>query len=179
MSKKFFISDLHFGHHNILRYESRPFKNVDEMDEALIKNWNSVVGDNDEVYILGDVSFHRDPEDTFNILRQLNGRKYLILGNHDKQILKDSKLKEQFVWVKDYYKLTVNHTMLVMFHYPIQVWDCRHHGAIHLYGHVHSNVSNHAMQYDIKNSYNVCADVNNYTPISLEEIIEKVGNRYE
>lgn len=175
MSRKFFISDLHFGHNNILKYENRPFKNVEEMDRALIRNWNAVVGKNDEVYILGDVSFHKDPDKTLNILRQLNGRKYLVLGNHDKQILKERKLREQFEWIRDYYKLTLNNVAIVMFHYPIQVWDCRHHGAIHLYGHVHSNISNHVMEYDIPNSYNVGADVNNYTPISLEEIMAKLN----
>ena len=57
MSRKFFISDLHFGHNNILKYENRPFKNVEEMDKALIRNWNAVVGKNDEVYVLGDVRY--------------------------------------------------------------------------------------------------------------------------
>lgn len=172
MSKKFFTSDLHFGHHNILKYENRPYKDTDEMDRDIIRKWNGVVGKNDEVYILGDVSFHKDPDKTYRILKQLNGRKYLILGNHDKQILKTPKLREQFIWVRDYYKLTLSNCTLVMFHYPIQVWDCQHHGAIHLYGHIHSNIGSHVMKYDIPNSYNVGADVHNYTPVNLDEILQ-------
>lgn len=175
MSRKFFTSDLHFGHNNILKYENRPFKDINEMDNQLIRNWNAVVGKNDEVYILGDVSFHKDPHKTLNILRKLNGRKYLILGNHDKQIIKDSKLREQFEWVQDYSKITIDGIKVVMFHFPIQVWDERHHNAIHLYGHIHSNVGKHIMEYDIPNSYNVGIDVNNYTPVSFEEILRKLG----
>ena len=171
MGKKFFTSDTHFGHNNIIKYENRPFTTVEEMDEALIKNWNSVVDENDEVYILGDFSFHKDPEKTLGILQQLNGRKYLILGNHDRQILKNRKLKEQFMWIKDYHRLKIDGYNLVLFHYPIQVWDCRHHGAIHLYGHVHSNAHNHSMEYDIPYSYNVGADVNDFTPICLDDIL--------
>lgn len=175
MSRKFFTSDLHFGHNNILKYENRPFKDINEMDIQLIRNWNAVVGKNDEVYILGDVSFHKDSHKTLNILRKLNGRKYLILGNHDKNIIKDSKLREQFEWVQDYSKITIDGVKVVMFHFPIQVWDERHHNAIHLYGHIHSNVGKHTMEYDIPNSYNVGVDVNNYTPVSFEEILRKLG----
>lgn len=175
MSKKFFISDLHFGHQNILKYENRPFSTVEQMDKQLIRNWNSVVGNNDEVYILGDVSFHKDPRKTLNILKQLHGRKFLVLGNHDREILKNPKLKEQFEWVRDYYKLHYKGKKLILFHFPIQVWDERHHNAIHLYGHIHSNVGKHVMEYDIPNSYNVGADVNKYTPISFEEVLDKLN----
>lgn len=174
MSKKFFTSDLHFGHYNILKYENRPFANVEAMDRALIENWNKTVSKNDEVYILGDVSFHRDQKETLSILQKLNGRKYLVLGNHDREIVYNEDLRKEFVWVRDYATLRIGDTKVVLFHYPIQTWDCQHHGAIHLYGHVHSNVSDHAMKYHIPNSYNVGVDVNNYTPISFEEILQRL-----
>lgn len=174
MSKKFFTSDLHFGHYNILKYENRPFASIDEMDDTLIDNWNKVVSKNDEVYILGDVSFHRDPKVTKSILRELSGRKYLILGNHDKEIVHSEELRREFVWVKDYATLRMGDTKVVLFHYPIQTWDCQHHGAIHLYGHIHSNISSHAMKYEIPNSYNVGVDVNDYRPISFEEIMQRI-----
>lgn len=171
MSRKFFISDTHFGHANILKYENRPFASVEEMDRKMIKNWNSVVGRNDDVFILGDFSFHRDPQKTLSILKQLHGRKHLILGNHDYEILSNSQLREQFVWVKDYYVLRSGGKKYVLFHFPIQVWDCRHHGAIHLFGHVHGNKNtHHVMAYDLPNSLNVGVDVHNFTPISLSEV---------
>ena len=72
-----FTSDLHFGHKNIIKYANRPFANVEEMNAALIKNWNELVKPEDYVYVLGDVSFMR-MKDTLNILQQLNGKKGLI-----------------------------------------------------------------------------------------------------
>lgn len=131
------------------------------------------------MYILGDVSFHKDNDRTVQILRMLKGKKYLILGNHDKNVLRSKEIKECFEWVKDYYKLSIGNTTLILFHYPIQVWDCKHHGAIHLYGHVHSNISGHSIEIDIPNSYNVGVDVNGYKPISFEQIMKKVGVKNE
>lgn len=78
----FFIADPHFGHSAIMTYENRPFETVKEMDETLIANWNRVVGEQDKVYLLGDVSFYK-AEVTAGIVKQLKGIKYLILGNHD------------------------------------------------------------------------------------------------
>lgn len=77
----FFTSDLHFGHANVIKYCSRPFASVEEMNEILIKNWNEVVGPEDTVYCLGDysMSFHYVPE----VTPRLNGKKYLVPGNHD------------------------------------------------------------------------------------------------
>jgi len=80
--KTFFIADPHFGHRKIIEYENRPFVTVEEMDKALIENWNHVVGKRDKVYLLGDISFYKD-DITAKIVRRLNGIKYLILGNHD------------------------------------------------------------------------------------------------
>lgn len=82
MTNRFLISDTHFGHENILKYESRPFANAAEMDAAIIANWNSKVGADDIVFHLGDVSFH-DKFETAKIMCKLNGRKILIMGNHD------------------------------------------------------------------------------------------------
>lgn len=83
--KTFITSDIHFSHANIIKYCDRPFTNVDKMDKALINNWNSVVGPQDLVYNLGDLSFRRSKHLEWyqNTLRKLNGRHILILGNHD------------------------------------------------------------------------------------------------
>ena len=69
---KFYISDLHFGHKNILAFDNRPFFTLAEMEKVLIWNWNAAVGRNDEVYILGDMFWHN--EDAPRILSALNGR---------------------------------------------------------------------------------------------------------
>ena len=168
MGKIFVISDTHFFHENIIKYENRPFKNIDEMTNVMIHKWNAIVGKNDEIYILGDFSFG-DVDETLNLLDLLNGRKYLIKGNHD-YCIKDSRVRNKFEWIKDYYVLKHKKMKFVMFHYPIQVWDCRHHGAYHLYGHIHSNTGNYSMEYDIQNSFNVGVDVNNFSPVLIDDI---------
>lgn len=93
----YFIADTHFNHKNIIKYDDRPFSSVEEMNETMIQLWNSRVTQNDNVYILGDVGFGN----VDNILRRLNGNKYLIRGNHDKFLEKESFDKSLFVWIKD------------------------------------------------------------------------------
>lgn len=78
----FLISDTHFSHNNILKYENRPFESTYEMDEYMVNQWNSVVSDNDLVFHLGDVCISR-AKDAEELLKRLNGRKILISGNHD------------------------------------------------------------------------------------------------
>ena len=83
MSQKVFvISDTHFGHENIIRYCGRPFASVEEMDEAMIKNWNETVSNNDIVLHLGDFGLGKK-EYIASIIPRLHGKKILILGNHD------------------------------------------------------------------------------------------------
>lgn len=132
---KFYISDLHIGHQNILKFDNRPFFNLKEMELTIIENWNSAVSKNDEVYILGDMFWHN--EDAPNILSKLNGRKYLILGNHDRV---NSNMEKYFVWcnrkietIKDCGR------KVVLCHYPIAHWEGQTHNppTIHLYGHIH------------------------------------------
>lgn len=169
---KYFTSDLHFGHKNIIKYEGRPFGSVAEMDEALIQKWNSKVKKEDEVYILGDFGFVNG-ERANELLDRLNGRKYLIKGNHDYSFLKDKNFdKTKFEWIKDYACINDCGTILCMFHFPIAVWDRQHHGAIHLYGHVHSNKDgHHPLLFKLDNAYNVGCDVHNFEPVTLKEIL--------
>jgi len=169
----FFTADLHFHHKNVILFESRPFKDIEEMNDTLVKNWNNRVSNKDDIYILGDFSFG-NTEQTLELLNNLNGNKYLIKGNHD-HVVKNKEVASKFVWIKDYHKLKTNNQKIILFHYPIQVFDSQHYGAIHLYGHVHSNKDNHhPMLNSIENSYNVGVDVNSYEPVSINEILEKL-----
>lgn len=133
-NQKFYISDLHIGHTNIIRHDNRPFANMYEMENVIIHNWNAVVKQNDEVYVLGDMFWK--PADALRILPQLKGQKYLIMGNHDKvndMICKYFKEVYSFgVDIKD------NGRLVVLCHYPIAHWKNADHGAIHLYGHIHA-----------------------------------------
>jgi len=93
---RFFTSDTHFGHANIIRYCDRPFKDVSHMNEAIIERWNSVVSNDDTVYHLGDVAL--GPWDQWDsVLTRLNGHKILIVGNHDRIFAGESeKHRERF-----------------------------------------------------------------------------------
>ena len=132
------------------------------MDEEYIKRWNNKVGKGDEIYILGDLSFHKGKE-TAEIVKRLNGMKFLIRGNHDHLFLDDEEFDQSlFRWVKD---------TISLFHYPIQVWNEQHHGSLHFYGHVHSNSDTmHPMKYEIPNSFNVGIDVIQ-EPMTKDEIL--------
>lgn len=136
--REFITSDIHFSHRGILNFcpKSRPFANVEEMDEKIIQYWNQDVSHDDTVYILGDVSF-AGREDSIKIMKRLNGKKILITGNHDKKLLKDYHFRLCFDQVHDYLELNHYKHKLVMFHFPIWEWNQIHRGAIHFHGHVH------------------------------------------
>ena len=118
----YFTADLHFFHENVIRFANRPFRGAEEMNAALIQNWNNRVSAGDEVYILGDVTL-KGAGRAAEVLSQLCGKKYLIRGNHDKFADQASFPKELFVWIRDYAEITVGNTPFVLFHYPIGEWN--------------------------------------------------------
>lgn len=81
MSKTWFVSDLHFGHANVIPYCDRPYAGIEEMTTAIVKVWNETVKPEDTVYVLGDFSLN--PRWAYNLGPILNGTKHLISGNHD------------------------------------------------------------------------------------------------
>ncbi len=168
----FYIADTHFGHDNIIRLCNRPFKNAEEMDKVLIENWNSVVTDKDDVYILGDFAYRFEQGKLQQYLESLKGRKYMILGNHDKDIRRNAH-NDAFVWVKDYADISDNGRRVILSHYPMVEWNGFFRGSIHLYGHIHNNVDNaaYSIMSKIANAYNVGADILDYTPRTLDEVI--------
>lgn len=183
---KFYISDTHFGHENIVRYDAangaRCFSSIQEHDELIINNWNRVVTKQDEVYILGDFSWLYARE-TEEIIKRLNGAKFLIKGNHDRWV-KDGACKRLFQGIYDYKMIQDEDKNVVLSHYPILFYQNQHRNSIHLYGHVHCTVeedlfqqvvSNIKKQTDIPmNCYNVGCMMSymDYTPRTLEEIIK-------
>ena len=180
----YFISDLHFGHVNCLAFDNRPFNTIRDHDEYIIKNWNETVGVDDDVYILGDISWYNSTTTT-EIFKQLNGRLHLIKGNHDDNLLKNRELRNLFVEITDYRVLFIDkNTSIVLFHWPIPSFRNHYYGWYHLYGHVHSsfewNMTENTKRqmkelYDKEcKMYNVGAMMPyiNYKPRTLEEIIE-------
>lgn len=181
----YFISDLHFGHKNVLSFDNRPFRTIEEHDRALVSNWNRTVSDSDRVYLLGDVSWH-NPQKTIEIVKSLNGEKHLIVGNHDKKAVKNSAFRSLFEEIKDYKELPLpDGKGIALCHYPIPCFNNHYHGWYHLYGHVHNSFEWNMMErvkYEMSELYdkpclmfNVGAMVPymDYTPRTLEEILKK------
>lgn len=162
----YFIADTHFGHANIIKYEKRPFASVSEMDKMLIQNWNNVVSESDEIFVLGDFSFY-NKEKTKEILQQLNGKKTLIMGNHDTQPL-DYYLECGFQDVNKY--PIILDGFWILSHEPLYINDCMPYANI--YGHVHANktYTNYTNQ-----SFCACVERIHYTPILFSKIKECMG----
>lgn len=158
-NKIYFISDTHFGHQNIIKYCNRPFKNAYEMDEALIRNWNETVSQDDMVYHVGDFALGSDPA---KILRRLNGSKILIKGNHDKR----PQLAHGWSEIHPYLEITIEKQFIVLFHYSMRVWNKHHHGSWQLFGHSHGSLPDDPTA----KSIDVGVDCHNYRPISFEDI---------
>lgn len=164
----YFIADAHFGHNNIIKYENRPFLNIDEMDTALIKKWNSVVNSDDTVYILGDFTLKHNFEKVKYYFDQLNGHKILIRGNHD--ALKEIQyLKMGFQSISDCITLEnlIDGRDVILSHYPPELEDINE-DTYYLYGHVHSKW---CAARDQINTMCVCCECIDYTPISLNAVI--------
>ena len=81
----YFTSDLHLGHRGIITMRDRPFSDVDDMNRCLLRNYNAVVHKDDTVYILGDICHHMAVEEANRWIARMNGKKVLLIGNHDKQ----------------------------------------------------------------------------------------------
>lgn len=138
----FTTSDIHFLHKSILKYcpVSRPYGNIDEMDEAIVHNWNKTISPDDLTYILGDITFG-SVNKTIDLLHRLNGKKILIEGNHDHDALEKHAFRECFESIHKYLEIKHHGELICMFHYPIKFWNKRHYGSLHLHGHLHSNPS--------------------------------------
>lgn len=185
--KVFFTSDTHFNHENIVSFCERPFKDAKEMDETLINNWNRVVGEDDIVFHLGDFCFGGVAK-WKNYLDRLNGRVYLILGNHDLKNIRQG-LTGRFeevnggmcIWIEDY--------QIFLSHYPFLCFEGGYRDDVwQLFGHVHSRIGNTGFDADRLNylyptQLDVGVDNNNFTPLSYNEvklrILEQIKNRGE
>lgn len=177
--KRLYIADWHFGHKNVLHFDNRPFKTVEEMNVALVENWNRVVNPDDLVYVLGDMFWCKSSE-AIPILKQLKGTKFLVKGNHDR--CNDAAFAKQFAKINEYMEVDDEGQKIVLCHYPIPCYKNHLYGWAHLYGHVHTsfewNITEHD-QYLMQELYqeksmmiNVGAMMPyiNYTPKTFNEI---------
>ena len=114
---RWITGDTHFFHKNIIRYTNRPFKNVNEMNYEIVRRWNSVVGEKDIVYHLGDFSFGNKKE-TSTLMEKLNGRIILVKGNHDRK--KSKKWLSDLNFEKIVESIIVVDNFLLS-HYPLYI----------------------------------------------------------
>ena len=181
-----YIADLHFDSESIIAYDNRPFNSVEEMNETLIANWNRVVAPDDLTWILGD--FCTGSKACWeNHLSRLNGKKALIVGNHDDPDAA-AALRDAFEDVAEYREILDGDRHVVLCHYPILAFHDHYFGWYHLYGHVHSayewNVTENAKRL-LRQLYvrdDVCRMANigamlpymDYTPRTLDELLPQL-----
>lgn len=169
---KWFTSDEHYGHRNIIKFCKRPFANIDDMREALIANHNARVSKTDETYHLGDMFWNTLlMDECLNTLKRLNGRHYLIRGNHDEraeQMMGAGFLDhcKRFEWLKDVYMFRENGVKIWLSHYAHRVYPSSHKNAYHLYGHTHDVLPDFRLSMDV----GVDASLGRFAPWSLEQI---------
>lgn len=177
----FFTSDTHWHHANILQFCHRPWSDIRTHDSALIQNWNKIVPKNGTVFHLGDFAMTGRIDYVRELVAQLNGTIYLVMGNHDYQNRFEREVMKEIFGGRciDSAEITVNdetlpnkHVNFHCTHYPMLFW---HRGSYHLHGHVHSGLLStanekvpfHPMRYDVG------VDNNNYCPISYNDLIDK------
>jgi calcineurin-like phosphoesterase family protein len=182
MTVVWFSADQHFGHANIIRHCDRPFSDVATMDAVLIERWNAVVGEQDEVWCLGDFAMKIDQAVAITPL--LKGRKRLIAGNHDnclgdsesKQLRRDALMNAGWETIDEFGMIKLDGYSVLLAHLPYageeDIYPCRNlkrpvdNGSWLLHGHIH----NHWIQK--QRMINVGVDVWDFAPISAAKILE-------
>ena len=172
MSRVFFTADQHFDHEGIIRicqrknpYTGQLFSNVAEMNKVMIELWNDVVSPRDIVYCLGDFAHHSNAESSRKIFGKLNGQKHLLIGNHDKEYVRELPWGTPAEHMK--FK-TVDGISITMCHYGLVTWPGFHNGSISLYGHSHGNLAGTDRRLDVG------VDCWNFMPVDLEMILERM-----
>lgn len=195
---RYYIADLHFFHAAMnSKMDCRGFADITQMNEYMIQKWNGKVRKNDEVVIIGDFSWG-SPEETTELLKRLNGRLYLIQGNHDRFLKHKEMDLRRFVWVKPYEELQDNRRKVVLCHYPIMCYNGQYRldengnpRTYMLYGHVHDTMDQKLLdQFQEMTRQTVTVDVqgnerhipcqmincfckySDYEPLTLDEWIE-------
>lgn len=168
-----FLSDPHLGHDNVIEYSNRPFSNVDEMDDHIIKRCQASVKRGDTLYCLGDFSLADDAK-TVEYINRLP-KMHLILGNHDSRIRKKKVLRDMFLSVQDYLEIKVPDTFarggkrrITLCHYAMESWASSHFGAWSLHGHHHGMLPDNPdkLRLDVGVDANGC----DYGPISYDQV---------
>ena len=204
---RYYIADLHFFHERLNRQmDDRGFESGEAMNEYMIQQWNSRVRNNDDVVILGDLCLSKKPSEVNELLSGLNGKKYLIIGNHDKYVESRQFDRSQFVWIEHYMELKDNKRKVILSHYPIMCYNGQYRLDAEgnpitymLYGHVHDTFDEYLINDYMRNIVQYkrqvrgseelvtipCRMINcfcmfsDYVPLTLDEWIEVDRKRRE
>lgn len=184
MSEIWLSSDYHFQHNREFIYKPRGFENVDEMNEIIIANHNNIVGDDDDVYLLGDLMLGGPDkmETGLEMIRALNGRLHLVRGNHDTDKRWEAYGKlPNVVEQQNAIYLNYHKYHFYMSHYPTITSNLEkenlHQCTINLYGHTHQHDSNFYM--DIPYIYHVGLDSHKNCLVSLDKAILDMENEVQ
>lgn len=166
----FLTADTHFGHPLMITTLKRPYDNVEEMNERMIEAWNKTVHPKDTVWHLGDFAMKMEANGIADVFRRLNGRKHLILGNHDYH--KDGTVLpalSRLPWESISAAAQINHDKqrIMLSHYAGWAWNQSHRGALQAYGH------NHGSLVGLPGSIDVGVDCQCFKPISVEDFIRQ------
>ena len=202
---RYYIADLHFFHEALnTRMDQRGFETAEAMNEAMIGRWNRKVRRNDEVVIIGDLSRGNGTQ-TNELLKRLNGKLYLIQGNHDHVVMKRDVDRSRFRWIKPYEELRDDNRKVILCHYPILFYNGQYQldkkgnpRTYMLYGHVHDTQDQRLVEQfqeiaratevtDVKgnkrpipcNMINCFCMYSDYEPLSLDEWIRCDKKRRE
>jgi calcineurin-like phosphoesterase family protein len=168
----YFTADLHLGHANVIKFDSRPFESIEEHDAVITARMRPNREDtNAELWILGDVAMRREGLKEFMAEIRPHWRKiHLIRGNHDDAVA--WRLRELFDSANESLYLRVNKDIkLYLSHYAHRVWRNSHHGSVHLYGHSHGDLPSYGRSMDVG-----CM-MHDYRPVGLTTVVEKLGWR--
>ena len=173
-----FTSDTHFGHENILRFCNRPFETIEKMNEELIRRWNETVPADGVVFHLGDFAFGGAKEWN-EILSRLNGKIYLILGNHDMKQIRQGFMN-RFEHVTQQMTVRIGGQPIILNHNPFLTYGGCYRNTWQLFGHVHSGPLADKgkdltrLQVLFPRQYDVGVDNNDFRPISFTEVKRKI-----
>lgn len=170
MARVFFTADTHFGHAGIIGLCKRPFSSVQEMDEALVTQWNAVVTKTDTVWHLGDFAHRAAPDRAQAIFRRLNGTKHLVIGNHDTPFVRTLDWASTPCQIAE---ISAGGQRVVMCHYAMRTWPGQHRGAIHLFGHSHGRLPASPASCDMG------VDCWSFYPASLDQISMRLQEQAE
>lgn len=184
----YFTSDLHLGHNKNFIYKSRGFKSIEEHDKGIIKNWNNIIKDNDDVYILGDLILGDNEKGLYN-LSKLNGKFHIIYGNHDTPIRREIyPALPQVIEAKEALTIKIGKQYYFLCHYPAMTanYDDKpyHNHLIDLFGHIHSKEKFYIPWdplYTDPNPfmYNVALDAHDCYPVSIEQINDDIHQKIQ